>query len=296
MNAEGDMFYTDNQGPWNGTSSLKHLQPGSFQGHPAGNRWYEFATNLGRPPLEPKSGSRTMVEAARIPELMPPAVYFPYNKMGQSSAGIICDTTGGKFGPFENQMFVTDQAHSTLMRVSLEKVNGRYQGACFPFREGFACGGIPLQFAPDGSLFVGATNRGWGSRGNREYALERLIWTGKVPFEVHAMRARPDGFELSFTEPVDRKTAADANSYDLSTYTYIYQSDYGSPEVDGTRPTIERIEVSDDAKTVRLFVHKLQAGHVHELHLTGVRSAKGQPLLHAEAYYTLNYIPEVVSQ
>ena len=46
-NADGDMFYTDNQGPWNGACGLKHLKPGKFVGHPGGNRWYEFATNMG---------------------------------------------------------------------------------------------------------------------------------------------------------------------------------------------------------------------------------------------------------
>lgn len=30
MNADGDVFYTDNQGPWNGTCGLKHLIPGKF--------------------------------------------------------------------------------------------------------------------------------------------------------------------------------------------------------------------------------------------------------------------------
>ena len=37
-NAAGDMFYTDNQGPWNGTCSLKWLRPGTFVGHPGGNQ------------------------------------------------------------------------------------------------------------------------------------------------------------------------------------------------------------------------------------------------------------------
>jgi hypothetical protein len=42
---------------------------------------------------------------------------------------------------------------------------------------------------------------------------------------------------------------------------------------------------------VRLYVNGLQAGHVHELHSAGLRSATGLPLLHPEAYYTLNYLP-----
>ena len=294
FNAAGDVFYTDNQGPWNGTCALKQITVGGFVGHPDSFRWYETeeARYLGPAPLRPSSGGRLMVEAQKIPQLVPPAVYFPYGKMGQSAAGIECDLTGGKFGPFEKQLFVGDQTHSTIMRVFLEKVNGRYQGACFPFRQGLACGTVPVCFAPDGSLFAGGTARGWGSRGSRQFSIERLVWTGKVPFEVHEMRIKPDGFELTFTQPVDPKSAAEPASYRLKTYTYIYQSNYGSPEVDPTTPKIFQAEVSEDRRRVRLRVEKLQIGHVHELHLPGVRSSEGQPLLHTEAYYTLNVIPE----
>ncbi|MDA1050059.1 MAG: hypothetical protein O3C40_06215 [Planctomycetota bacterium] len=291
MNKVGDMFYTDNQGPWNGTSSLKHLKPGSFQGHPGGNRWYELTGGvIGQPPTEPQSGSRMMVEAKKIPELEPPAVYFPYQKMGQSASGIACDTTGGKFGPFEDQLFVGDQTHSTVMRVFLEQINGHYQGVCFPFRSGFGSGTLSLKMTDNG-MFVGGTNRGWGSRGNKPYSLDRLVWTGEVPFEVHEMRAKLDGFELTFTHEVDPKSAADVASYELQTYAYIYQASYGSPEVDHTNPTITRVVAAPDNRSIRLFVDGLQEGHVHELHMTGVRSAAGLPLLHDVGYYTLNYIP-----
>jgi glucose/arabinose dehydrogenase len=291
-NAAGDMFYTDNQGPWNGTSALKWLRPGKFVGHPGGNRWYDAAGGvMGPRPKEPQSNSRMMVEAKKIPELEPPAVYFPYNKMGQSASGIVCDLSGGKFGPFREQLFVGDQTHSTVMRVFLEKVDGHYQGACFPFRQGLGSGSLSLTQATDGSMFVGGTNRGWGSRGPQQYSLDRLVWTGKTPFEIHEMRAKPDGFELTFTEKVDPASAADPKSYELSTYTYIYQSVYGSPEVDGTTPAITKVEVAPDGLSARLFVEKLQEGHVHELHATGVRSAAGQTFLHPQAYYTLNYLP-----
>ena len=292
-NAAGDMFYSENQGPWNGACSLKWLKPGAFLGHPIGNKWYAAAGNvMGKEPPEPQSGSRMMVEAKKIPQLEPPAVYFPYGKMGQSASGVACDISGGNFGPFKEQLFVGDQTHSTVMRVFLERINGHYQGACFPFRGGFGSGSLSLLFAPDGSLLVGGTNRGWGSRGSQPYALERLIWAGKTPFEVQEMRAKRNGFELTFTQPVDLATAADPGAYRLSTYTYIYQVQYGSPEVDGTTPVITKIEVAADGRSVRLYIDQVQEGHVHELHLDGVRSNNGQPLLHPTAYYTLNYIPD----
>jgi glucose/arabinose dehydrogenase len=291
FNAEGDVFYTDNQGPWNGACALKHLVPGGFMGHPDSFRWYPYAPNMGPKPAVPKSGSRLAIEARRIPQLVLPPVQFPYGRMGQSASGIECDLSGGKFGPFGRQLFVGDQTHSTVMRVFLEKVDGKYQGACFPFRQGFGSGNVPVRFGPDGSLYVGGTSRGWGSRGTKPWALERLAWTGKVPFEIHEMHARPDGFELTFTQPVDIKTAGDPRSYQMKSFTYIYRAEYGSPEVDQTIPMIEKVAVGGDGKSVRLYVRGLVEGHIHELHAAGVRSAAGLPLLHKEAYYTLNYLP-----
>jgi glucose/arabinose dehydrogenase len=292
-NCLGDMFYTDNQGTWNGADALKQLVPGAFEGNPEGNKWYPLARKyMGPRPPDPVSGGRLYDEAKRIPQLVLPAVYFPYPVMGQSASGFVCDSSGGKFGPFAGQLLVGDQSHSTLMRVSLEKVNGHYQGACYMLRNGFASGNLSLEMERDGSLFVYGTDRGWGARGGHPFALQRVVWTGQVPFEVREMRAAPDGFELEFTRPVDPAAAGQPSSYTLETYTYIYQSSYGSPEVDRTKPVIRRATVSADRSRVHLVVDGLVPGHVHELHLPGVRSATGEPLLHDAAYYTLNFIPK----
>jgi hypothetical protein len=268
-------------------------------GNPSSFKWFDHPATKDaiaaagvKKPAEPKSGSRMFDEAQRIPELMPPAIMFPYPEMGQSPGGILCDLTGGKFGPFEKQLFVGDQAHSTVMRVFLEKVDDRYQGACFPFRQGFDSGNLALEFTDDGSMFVYGTDRGWGARGGKPFALQRLVWTGKTPFEIHEMRAKPDGFEFTFTEAVDPVTAGDPASYTIKTYTTIYQSSYGSPKVDETKPMIKQITVAPDRRSARLRIDALVPGHVHELHLPGVRSAQGRPLLHDAAYYTLNLLPK----
>ncbi len=289
MNLDGDVFYTDNQGPWNGTCGLKWVRPGGFVGHPGGWDWFKLCEEvMGKPPTKPQSGSRIHLESKKIPELVPTAIMFPYDKMGKSASGIACDTSKGKFGPFTGQLFVADQSHSTLMRVDLEKVDGVYQGACFPFRSGFASGNVGVEMSPRGSIFVGGTNRGWGSRGSKPFAIERLDWTGKIPFEMQTMRLTKDGFELTFTEPATKESAEQLDSYQLTTYTYEYREQYGSPEVDHTTPTIKNATLSEDGMRVSLKVEGLQEGHVHELHANGVRNKKSYSLLHSEAYYTLN--------
>lgn len=261
-------------------------------GNPSGFKWYSLAEQtIGKQPVEPKTNSRMMIEAARVPELEPTAIMFPYGKMGQSASGITCDTSGGKFGPFENQLFVADQTHSTVMRVYLEKVQGHYQGACFAFRKGFSSGNVGLEMTPNGSMFVGGTNRGWGSTGAEPFAIERLDWTGKVPFEIKEMKAKPDGFELTFTKPIDKASAGKLENYKLVSYTYIYRSDYGSPEVDHREPGVKSVQVADDGMSVRVVAGELTIGHIQELSLNGVLSAEREPLLHNTGYYTLNYLP-----
>ena len=293
FNHLGDVFYCDNQGLWNGSSSLKHLRPGGFQGNPTGNKYFALTDALGPKPPEPESGSRIEIERKKLPDLVPPPVVLPHGKVGNSPAGIECDETNGKFGPFKNQLFVSEQTHSKVLRVFLEKVNGFYQGAVFPFLEGFGSGNIVARFAPDGSMFTGGTNRGWGSRGKSPFSFQRVNWTGKIPFEVHEMRVKPDGFELTFTQPADEKSLADVSSYTMESYTYIYQKGYGSPVVDKTEPVISKAIPGKNGKSVRLIVEGMVKGNVHELKMPGIRHKDTeQSLLHDVAYYTLNEIPK----
>jgi glucose/arabinose dehydrogenase len=295
FNAKGDVFFTDNQGTWNGSSSLKWAKPGSFQGNPNGNIYYAYAKGAaGNRPADPpysENGSRMVKERAKIPELLPPAVMLPHKKLGQSPTGIVTDLSGGRFGPFPDQLFVGDQTHSKITRIFLEQVNGIYQGAAIPFLKGFKSGLIGLRLSNEGALFASGTDRGWGARGGSTYSFERVNWTGKTPFDIHEMRVLSDGFKLTFTSPVNMASAVDA-SFRMEAYTYSYGKAYGSPELDPVTPKVTVSSVAADGLSLKLKVEPMTKGHVHELHSDGLRtSAGGHALLHPEAYYTLNEIP-----
>jgi hypothetical protein len=246
---------------------------------------------MGPRPVEPHDNSRMVTERARIKELLPPAVYMVHGKIGNSSSFIVCDLSGGKFGPFQKQLFVADQSHSNISRVFLEEVNGIKQGVVIPFLKVFKSGLIGGRMNAQGQLFVGGSDRGWGSKGGRPYCFERVDWTGKTPFEIHEVHALRDGFEVSFTAPVDPATANNPAGYSLRAFTYIYRAEYGSPEVDDVLPKVTQAVLSSDRKRVRLTIDRMTKGHIHELHLDGIKSATGEPLLHKVAYYTLNEIP-----
>jgi uncharacterized cupredoxin-like copper-binding protein len=293
-NAEGDVFYTENQGDWVGSGRITHLEKGDFAGNAESLRW----SNLPGSPVTlkpsdiPNTGKPLYDVAKEVPALKPPAVWLPHGILGISTSGLLNDNTKGKFGPFENQLFVGDQGQSNIARVALEKINGEYQGVVFPFREGFSSGILRLSWGSDGSMFVGMTSRGWSSTGRQLFSLQRVVWSGKMPFEMKTVKAMPDGFEIEYTMPVDKKVAADPTSYKITGFNYKYHSTYGSPVINNSNCPIRGVVLSEDGLKARLVVDSLRLGYIHEIVAEGVTSEAGATLLHNVGYYTLNNIPE----
>jgi azurin len=118
------------------------------------------------------------------------------------------------------------------------------------------------------------------------------VWTGKTPFEPHHVSARPDGFEIFFTAPVDRATAESPASWAVNSFIYKYHHIYGSPVINQAPHAVRAAVVSKDGRSVRIAVDSLRQGYIHEIRMSGVRAAEGgAPLLHDVGYYTVNQIP-----
>ena len=293
-NAQGVMFAIESQGPWNGCCSLKHLKQGAFLGHPASYNSYPFVPGMKAPAAEPNSDSRMAIEMKRIKELVPPAVRFPYIKMGRSISGFRLNQTDGKFGPFENQFFLGDYSLSIILRATTEQINGVWQGACYPFREGLASGTMNVEFSPKGQLIAGGftTNTQWPVRGTEPFALQRIDWNGVVPFEAKEINIKKDGFLITFTKPVDKEIAAKPDTYDITTYTHIFHGAYGSPEVDQTTAEVTEAIPAADGLSVLVRLKNITQDHIHDFDLSKITSQEGQALVHTKAYYTVNEIPK----
>lgn len=294
VNDQDELFYTENQGDWVGSGRLTHLESGDFAGHVEGLKWTDDPQSplkLKMEDIEEFSGLTLYEYAKKIPEIKIPAIWFPHTILGISTSDMLYHKKGIDFGPFENQIFVGDQGQSKIMRVYMEKVNGVYQGAAFPFKEGFSSGILRMIWGNDSSMFVGMTSRGWASTGNKQFGLQRLEWTGKTPFEIKTMKALDDGFLLEFTKPVDKNTASDVANYNMVSFTYKYHKTYGSPIEQKQTAMIHEATVSEDGKSVKLLVHGMRLGFIHQLRADGVKTTDGESLLHSSAYYTLNEVP-----
>lgn len=294
LNQDGEIFYSENQGDWVGSGNVTHVAAGDFLGNPRSLRWSgEPESNIKLKIADiPDTGEPKFEVAKKVPGLKTPSVWLPHTILGISTSGLLNYDSKGKMGPFEGQMFVGDQGQSKINRIALEKVNGVYQGVVFPFREGFSSGILRLNWGSDGSMFAGMTSRGWGSTGKQPYGLQRLEWTGVIPFEIKTIKAKPDGFELEFTMPVDEAAAKNAGSYNISSFTYKYHHVYGSPAINQGNRVIKAIVISPDKMKVRLVLDSLKEGYVNEIKAEGIRSSTNLSLMHNYGYYTLNNIPD----
>ncbi len=293
LNTNGDIFYTENQGDWVGSGRMTHIEKGDFVGHPEGLKWTKESGSplkLAMQDIKDTVETTLYEYAQQQSELKPPSVWFPHTLMGISTSDIA--VVPNDFGPFAGQLLVGDQGHSKIMRVFQEKVNNTYQGACFGFKEGFSSGLLRFKWSEDNKLYVGMTNRGWASTGKAPYGLQRLEWTGNIPFEMKAIRAQSNGFEIEFTQPVDRKTAANPESYKITDFNYKYHHLYGSPPILQEERTVFKVEVAQDGLKARLYVEGLREGFIYEVKAAGVRNKANKPILHPTAYYTLNYLPD----
>jgi hypothetical protein len=279
MNLEGDIFTTDNQGSYINTSHMVHATKGDFLGHPSG---LQFDPRY-------KDKLDTMEESDFEKLRKRPAIFFPHGVMGNSISEPHWDDTQGKFGPYAGQAFIGDVIQAHVTRIALEKIQGEYQGACFPFLRGKAVGGGSnrFEFGPDGSLWVGQTARGWG----RGEGLLHVKWNKTVPMEMHNIKVTRKGFDITFTHPVSKASATALGSYEVESFYYKYSHRYGGPRVDTKTSNVMGAKLSADGKTVSLTLSDMPVHRIFEIKTAGIKSSKGQSCEFGQAWYTLNRLP-----
>ncbi|MCE9546829.1 MAG: discoidin domain-containing protein [Planctomycetia bacterium] len=265
----GNIFYTDNQGDWIPNCKLACVTPGRFYGHPED------------PP--------NMLPAGSTPDGRT-AVWLPYD-LSRSTSGPVHDRTGGTWGPFADQLFVGDVgygANTGIMRVALEKIEGEYQGACFKFIDGQPLGCERMKFGPDNLLYIASLSSG----------LIRMSYTAKSPpLALQAIHIRPrgQGFVVQLTKPLAVETKLDPKTIHMKHFHFQYWRTYGSPHIDEKTVSVEAVEMSADRTklTLTLPVEAWPTGMVYEMNLGQLTGADGEKLLHNEAWYTVQRIPQL---
>ena len=200
----------------------------------------------------------------------------------------------GPLAPFVGHGVGCEYNNRFLVRFSFDEVNGELQGACYGLTEsienltpdsnlllGPMCGGV----GPDGKIYVGSIyDSGW--LGGQNVGEVVQLTPTQLPNGIREVRALKDGFEIELLEPLDESYLKDANNYELSGYTRVWQGSYGTPDSGRYRPEVTSVEVAEAGRIVRLHVDELKPQFVYDLRLLN-----RDDLFPATAYYTMNQIP-----
>jgi cytochrome c len=122
--------------------------------------------------------------------------------------------------------------------------------------------------------------------------LQKLKYNGKSTFEMLAVRAQPQGFEIEFTEPLNEGQKLRPADFLIHQWWYLPTKNYGGPKMDLTALTVQKLTVSADRTRIFLEIPNLKKEHVVYFRLPdALKSRRGQSLWSSEAWYTLNNIP-----
>ena len=289
---EGRLLYTENQGEYVGSSKISYLEKDAFYGHPSGL--------VSLPGMKP--GSPEIAYEKWQGKIHPFAVWFPHNKLANSPGNPAWDLTGGKFGPYQGQMFVGDQTLSKLVRVAPERIGSTDQGTMVLFADKLASGVMRPCFLPDGSLLLGQTGRGWLSNGGKMAALQRITWDPNITAaDILSIRTTKIGFTIHFTAPLAATVTPESlrASILLESWTYTDSMNYGSEENEKWEDRISGLTISDDRKSIDLEIPDFSTPTkiIHRIHHFRIKEAAGlftpspaRGML--EAYQTVHALPD----
>jgi cytochrome c len=268
---DNEIFIADNQGDWLPSSKILHLKPNAFFGSYA-------------------------VDSAAIAHMpvQQPVVWLPQDEIGNSPT----QPALLKDGPYKGQLIHGDVCYGGLQRVFMEKVNGDYQGCVFRFTQGLEAGTNRITHGPDGSIYIGGIGNpgNWSQEGKFWYGLQRMQYNGISTFEMLAVRAKTDGLEIEFTEPLPENNGWNTDHYRITQWKYLPTNQYGGPKLDETTLEVASANVSTDRKKVFLEIPGIKIQHVVHIRLNNLPlSSLDHEIWTTEAWYTMNNIPNNTS-
>lgn len=231
---DGELYYTDNQGSFFGTSKLFMLKKDHFYGYPA--------SLIDLPNLTPMSEA-VKWENVRA-DRDPPVALIAHSRLGNSPGSPAWDSTGGKFGPTAGDMFIGDQTLSSVFRVRRKSDS---EAALIPFANELPSGAMRLLFTHGGDLLVGQTGRGWRARGGNEAALIRLRYDAEKATAQLLDVTRDGGtFTFHFSGALD----AVPEEFVLASWGYEDSPKYGSPETNRRTESLDgAVTLADDQRS-----------------------------------------------
>ena len=222
-------------------------------------------------------------------------------KSWDNSGGGQAWVTSTKWGPFSGELLHCSYGQSSIYLVLKEFIGDQPQGGVVKIPVKLTSSAMRPRFNPvDGQLY-NAGLKGWQSNAAKDGGFDRIRYTGKPVVSIAKLNVTKAGVALTFTQPLDKATAEDAQNYAGERWNYKRTSDYGSPEFKLTKSEdgkeqrghdkldITAAKLSADGKTVTLAITDLKVVN-QQLLKFHLKTAAGAELKQ-DVLHTINVIP-----
>jgi cytochrome c len=112
-----------------------------------------------------------------------------------------------------------------------------------------------------------------------------------------AIRAKPNGIEIEFTEPLKAGAGSKASDYRIKQWWLKPTASYGGPNMDEELLAIKKVTVAPDRKKVFLEIPGMKDKHVLYIRLNKktMLNNRGASLWSTESWYSMNSIPKTTT-
>ena len=230
LNPDGTFFVTDQEGFWTPKNRINLVEKGGFYG----NMWgYTDVTD-------------TSDAAMKQP------LCWITNEFDRSPAELLW-VTSDRWGPLKGSLLNLSYGSGKIFVVPHEVVNGQAQGGmCALPIPPLPTGVMRGRFHPtDGQLYA-CGMYAWAGNRTEPGGLYRVRYTGKPADLPVGLKAKGNGIEVTFTNPIDPASARDAHNYEIQAWGLLRSKNYGSDHIDEHSVQTRRSSLLRDGKTVRI--------------------------------------------
>ena len=188
-----------------------------------------------------------------------PLAWLP--KGVDNSGGGQAWVTSDRWGPLKGEMLHMSYGRSALYLVLKEARGKIMQGGVVKLPVKFTSSAMRARFNKlDGQLYVTGL-RGWQTNAARDGGFDRVRYTGKplnLPVGLNTTRT---GVEITFSQQLDKGSAADPDNYAVDRSNIRWTHNYGSGDVDKKELLVDDAKLSADGKTVSLDIEDFGPAH-----------------------------------
>ena len=254
LNPDGSFIVTDQEGHWNPKNRINWVREGGFYGNMFG---YHNVTN-------------------EADDAMEQPLCWITNAFDRSPAELMW-INNRAWGALDGTLLNLSYGYGKVYVVPHEDIDGQMQGGMceLPIPQ-FPTGITRGRISPyDNSLYLSGMFAWGSSQQTQEGGFYRLRYTGQPSYMPVGLNAKGKQLKVTFTEPPDRKTATNIDSYQVKVWALKRSANYGSNHYDEHEIEVMAVELSADGKVVTLTIPELTATWCMEIKCR-LKSADGE--------------------